>query len=190
MYLIGIDEVGRGPVAGPVVVAAVCVAADFDWRRLPGVNDSKKVSEKHREILFEKVLELQKTDEVRFACAKVSAPVIDRDGITAAVATAVARSLQKLSVPPHEVFVKLDGLLKAPAAYPHQETIVKGDQTEKEIALASIIAKVTRDRYMVRMSEKYKGYGFERHKGYGTKMHMDAIKKNTPCVLHRASFLR
>jgi len=119
----------------------------------------------------------------------VSERLIDRNGMGWALRTAVARVLAKLSLPLNETSILLDGGLKAPANYINQKTIIRGDEKEWLIALASIIAKVKRDRFLVRLARKYPEYGFERHKGYGTKAHYEAIKRYGLCQIHRKSFL-
>ena len=195
-WMIGIDEAGRGPLAGPVAVGALCVQKDFDWRLIPGVTDSKKLSHKNREAIFMRARQLQKEGELSYKVSMVSASVIDRVGITRAVQLGINRALIRLSKHRGQIpvtgrtCVKLDGLLKAPPEFKNQKTIIKGDQTEKVIGLASIMAKVTRDRYMIRMSKAwpYSLYGFEIHKGYGTKKHLDCIRKYGSCPIHRLSF--
>ncbi len=190
LTLIGVDEAGRGALAGPVAVGAACVPPDFDWKRLPGVRDSKLLSPASRERLFVAASELRQEGALDFRVALVGAAIIDCVGITRAVARGIARSLSRLTWEPDDVEVRLDGLLRAPAAYVRQRTIVRGDLTEPIISLASIMAKVTRDRYMVRLAESYEAYGFEVHKGYGTKQHREAIVQYGISDVHRAYFCR
>jgi ribonuclease HII len=197
-WLIGVDEAGRGPLAGPVAVGVVCVAHDFNWCLIEGVNDSKKLSEKKREAIYVRAKELQKEGKLDFAVCLVSAKTIDTIGIVPSIQKAMNQALQKLHRQGlcigefEDVLVKLDGGLKAPSEYIHQETIIKGDSKEKVIGLASIMAKVTRDRAMVRLSKdkEYAKYGFEVHKGYGTKVHREAILKNGLSKEHRATFCK
>lgn len=219
-YLVGVDEAGRGPLAGPVAVGAALVSPDFDWRLLPGVNDSKQLSESKRAEIFAEARRLRATGQLDYAVSMVSARVIDRIGITTAVNRGINRSLKKLhanqtgsptclhsknstvnwtkydsvkwEVWARRVVVKLDGGLKASAEFLQQETIIKGDSKEKVIGLASIMAKVTRDRYMIRMckDDPYTVYGFEIHKGYGTKAHRAAITKNGLSPQHRATYCK
>lgn len=189
-HTIGVDEAGRGPLAGPVAVGAVCVPKRFNWNLIPGVDDSKKLSEKTREAVAGRAAALAREGYIVWSVAMVSAPIIDRIGITKAVQRGVQRSIQRLDVKPQSVFVKLDGLLRAPDVYTRQKTIIKGDQTEKEIALASIMAKVRRDRYMRRMAARYPNYGFDLHKGYGTAMHKNALTQHGRCPLHRVCFTK
>lgn len=188
--IVGIDEAGRGPLAGPVAVGVVIVPAPFDWSILPLVNDSKQLREEIREVLFEQTKKLAEAGQLQFTVSMVSAPVIDRIGIVKAVERSIARGLKKLDPDPLTTHVKLDGLLKAPRDFVYQETIVKGDAKEKVIGLASILAKVTRDRYMVKMAKKYPQYLFDAHKGYGTKKHIVQLKNNGLCVLHRRSYVK
>lgn len=186
-WLIGVDEAGRGPLAGPVAIGLVLVRNDADLSSLDP-KDSKQLSEKRRNEIFNEMRRIQKNGELQYVVSMVGAHVIDRIGITRAVSLGITRGLRRLPVDPSEVHVKLDGLLKAPDIYKSQDTIVKGDVTEPEISLASIAAKVRRDRYMVRMARRYPAYGFELHKGYGTKAHMASIKKYDLCELHRRTY--
>ncbi|MCW9054602.1 MAG: ribonuclease HII [Candidatus Pacebacteria bacterium] len=185
-YIIGIDEVGRGPVAGPVSVGAVLLSRESSWQDFDGLRDSKKLTEKKREGWFTEI----KESGVIYAVSSVGEQVIDERGIAYAIRLALSRSLKKLSVDPGECLVLLDGGLKAPEEYVNQQTIIKGDEKEHVIALASIVAKVTRDRYMTHMGKRHPEYCFEQHKGYGTKRHYEAIEEHGLCPLHRRSFLR
>lgn len=187
-YLIGIDEAGRGPLAGPVAVGAVMVGVDFDWSCIEGVRDSKKLSEKVREEIFERARELQEASALRFSVSTSSAAYIDRYGIVPAIKRALAEAISRFEIEPTECRVLLDGSLKAPAEYLHQETIIRGDDTEPTISLASIMAKVTRDRLMKRLSPKYPAYDFHVHKGYGTASHLSAIARCGLSDMHRTSF--
>ncbi len=196
-WVIGVDEAGRGPLAGPVSVGVALVPTDFDWQLIPGVGDSKQVSEKKREVIYLRAKELQKAGQLDFAVELVSAKVIDTKGIVPAITAAMAKALSRLVQPRRvlgqdEVLVKLDGGLKAPREYVHQETIIKGDSKEKVIGLASIMAKVTRDHYMERVAKKadFLVYDFAQHKGYGTKAHRDAIAKYGLSPEHRASYCK
>ncbi len=193
-FLIGIDEAGRGPLAGPVSVGVLKVPTDFDWALIPGVHDSKQLSEGKREVLFKRAKALKAAGELDYAVAMVSARVIDRVGITRAIATAMARALKRLQLDPRAVTIKLDGSLKAPTEFLNQETIIKGDSKEKVIGLASIMAKVTRDRYMTRLSlckgSPYTKYNFDIHKGYGTKAHREAILEHGLSDQHRKTYCR
>ena len=189
MVEVGIDEAGRGALAGPVAVGAACIPPGFDWSSIPNVRDSKQLSPKAREEVFERVRTLQKEGMLDFKVAMVSAKVIDRIGISRAVSLAIRRILIRLPHAPEELSIRLDGLLKAPAVYHDQETITKGDQLVPAISLASICAKVTRDRYMVRVTKQYPDYGFEVHKGYGTVLHRSKLRTYGLCPLHRRYFI-
>ncbi|MEI6022467.1 MAG: ribonuclease HII [bacterium] len=189
-YIVGIDEVGRGPLAGPVTLCAVVCSAEFYKKlaRYEGLTDSKKLTEKNREHWYTLAKLMKAEGLISFVVVSKSNTHIDRYGISASIKTAVVACLEKLEIDPLHTKVLLDGSLHAPAIYINQETIIKGDQKEKIISLASIIAKVTRDRYMVKIAKKYPVYGFDIHKGYGTKIHRDAIKKHGMSDLHRKSF--
>lgn len=187
-WLIGIDEAGRGPLAGPVAVGAVLILSKFDYSCFSLVRDSKQLSAKQRERVFLEMNELRKKGRLNFMVSMTSVKVIDRSGINKAVALGIKRSLTRLHADAHTTHVLLDGLLKAPDRFLSQETIIRGDQTEPVISLASIAAKVMRDRYMIKMSRLYPNYGFERHKGYGTKVHRRMIQKHRPCKIHRLTF--
>jgi len=201
-FVIGVDEAGRGPLAGPVAVACL-----VDLQRgpvleeiMPHVIDSKQVGEKERERIFTLIKRARAQGELDLAVSFVSAAVIDRIGITAACRLGVLRSLLKIrrrfnyrgssqKMSPSSVELRLDGLLRAPKEYESQRTIIRGDETERVIALASIVAKVSRDRLMVRLSERYPDYGFDRHKGYGTKGHYAALRALGPTREHRLTFI-
>lgn len=189
-WIIGVDEAGRGPLAGPVAVGVAVVTEDFDWTLLPGVNDSKQLSEKRREEVFMVARKLKASGQLNYAVSMVSAKMIDKIGIVPAVKLAMGRALKKLDPSPEKCAVKLDGGLKASKEFLYQETIIKGDSKEKVIGLASIMAKVTRDRYMVRIAPRFAPYDFAVHKGYGTKNHRAAIKQYGLTLEHRASFCR
>jgi ribonuclease HII len=184
-FLVGVDEVGRGPIAGPVAVGVVAVPIGFDWSRIPDIKDSKKMTEKARE----KVYEQTRDHGVLFTVQYSTSELIDDIGIVSAITRALERGLEALHIEPALCEVRLDGGLAAPAAYTRQTTIIRGDASEPVIGLASIVAKVERDRLMVEMSKQYPHYGFEKHKGYGTKLHYDALKRHGLTVMHRRSFI-
>lgn len=186
-WLIGIDEAGRGPLAGPVAVGVVKIPTDFDWALIPGVGDSKQVTEKRREIIFKRTKELKKLGNLDFAVVMMSAQHIDKQGIARSITVAIDRAIRTLKLDPKHSFIKLDGSLRAPAEFA-QETIIKGDSKELVIGLASIMAKVTRDSYMTRVSKKIPEYGFEIHKGYGTKKHRQSIFENGVSKEHRVTY--
>lgn len=186
-FLLGVDEAGRGPLAGPVAVGIVIAPRGFDIAKaFPGVADSKKLSEGKREEIF-KILKNQ--DKVRWCVRYASHESIDRVGMTRVVRAAIGRGVRWLSPEPAGAKVLLDGLLHAPPEYA-QETIIGGDDSEPIISLASIAAKVSRDRLMYRLAKLYPEYQFEKHKGYGTALHYDMLKKYGPSVIHRRSYLK
>lgn len=189
LILVGVDEAGRGPLAGPVTVSAVAFLKPFDHGVLSGANDSKKLSPKKREEVRHLIEQLAGGGFISFSIESSSAQFIDEHGIVPAIRDALSRALSALSLEPSTVRIQLDGSLKAPPEYTHQETIVRGDATHLSIMLASIMAKTERDREMVLLGERYPEYGFEVHKGYGTKRHYEAIKKNGLCALHRTTFI-
>jgi ribonuclease HII len=193
---IGVDEAGRGPLAGPVAVGVVCVRPDFDWTLIPGVDDSKKLTPEVREEIAKRAAELRHAGVLFASVAMSDAVRIDRYGIVPSVRTAMGRALlylqKETSHAPKECFVQLDGLLRAPSRYENQETIIGGDGKEKIIGLASILAKVHRDAYMVRIAGRPElvRYAFDQHKGYGTKLHRERIREHGLSFLHRKSFCR
>lgn len=193
-YLIGIDEVGRGPLAGPVTVAAFAVPVDFDFEVFDGVRDSKKLSSKARVKFANRAKEIKKRAKCFYAIASVGSETIDRRGITGAVRLALGRALGRvvfrLGCLPKACRVLLDGSLRAPATFTDQTTIIGGDSKVRIIALASVVAKVHRDAKMKRLAKKFPKYGFEIHKGYGTSVHVKALKKYGPSPIHRRSFIK
>lgn len=189
-FLVGVDEAGRGPLAGPVAIGVVAVPANFSVRRaFPGLKDSKEISLNKREELYEMLRGRARAGELQFCVRYSHASTIDRLGLTRAVARATARGVRALAPEPTGVRVLLDGLLYAPQEY-EQKTIIGGDEKEPLIMLASIVAKVRRDRLMRRLALRYPGYAFEEHKGYGTKAHSRAIKKLGLSEIHRRSFCK
>lgn len=191
-FLIGIDEAGRGPLAGPVTVGIVSLPINFDWTLIPGVGDSKKISPQKREEIFKRASSLKKEGTLDFQVISSSSLVIDSKGIVYAINRAMEQGLKKLELKPKECRVLLDGSLTAPAQFPNQQTIIKGDASEQIIGLASILAKVTRDRYMMKIGQgaEFLPYDFAVHKGYGTKKHCESIRKHGLSSLHRKSFCR
>lgn len=188
-YVIGIDEAGRGPLAGPVSLGTVLIPSKSRLA-LKGLKDSKQLSEKQREKWFASILAWQKEGKLKYAVSLIPNSVIDAKGISFAIRSGIAKNLKKLEVDPKSAEVLLDGSLKAPLEYVHQKTIIKGDEKIPVISLASIVAKVTRDRLMKKFGKKYPTYGFEVHKGYGTLLHRKAIKKFGASPIHRKTFLR
>ena len=180
-YICGIDEAGRGPLAGPVVVAAVIMPKDS---MIEGVNDSKKVSEKKREKLYELIIE----EAISYSVGIVDQNEIDRINILNATKAGLTEAVRTLKVKPE--FILVDALTNIDTCGVPYQSIIKGDAKSYSIAAASIIAKVTRDRIMREWDKVYPQYGFERHKGYGTAAHISAIKENGLCPLHRLSFVK
>ena len=175
----GVDEAGRGPLAGPVVAAAVILDPGGCW---DGVNDSKQVSPETRETLYARVL----AEARAFAWAVLGPRAIDRLNIRGASLEAMRRAVERLRVAPSLVLV--DGHDDVPGLHQQQHAVVDGDARMLSIAAASILAKVVRDRIMQRLDSVWPGYGFARHKGYGTPEHLEAIARLGPCALHRYSF--
>lgn len=174
----GIDEAGRGPLAGPVVAAAVILPGHFE---LPGLNDSKQLSEAQRNRLFPMI-----RDQALAVGIGVSrADEIDRINILQATLRGMCRAVQRLSVQPD--FLLVDGISPVPLGI-EQKTLAKGDSRSLSIAAASVIAKVVRDRIMVAYDRLFPEYGFARHKGYGSQQHRDAVASYGPCICHRRSF--
>ena len=180
-YICGIDEAGRGPLAGPVVVAAAIMPRNS---MIEGVNDSKKVSEKKREKLYEEIT----SSAIAWGVGIIDQTEIDNINILNATKKGLTQSLKELEVKPELILV--DALTKIDTLGIPYRSIIKGDAKSYSIAAASIIAKVTRDRIMRQWDELYPMYGFEKHKGYGTKMHIEAIKEYGICPLHRRSFVK
>ncbi len=180
-YICGIDEAGRGPLAGPVVVASVIMPRNS---MIEGVNDSKKVSEKKREALYEKIIE----EAISYGIGIIDQKEIDEINILEATKKGLTTSLKELSTKPDVILVDaLKGIDTLEIPY---KSIIKGDALCYSISAASILAKVTRDRIMRQWDEIYPQYGFEKHKGYGTQMHIEAIKEYGLCPIHRKSFTK
>lgn len=196
-FVVGIDEVGRGPIAGPVAVAALQLQGasyklqvkETEKKLRIKLKDSKKLSEKQRELWFKEIKMWQKEGLCNFKVSMVSAKMIDKIGIVPAIKKCLYSSLFDLRTP-ISACILLDGGLHAPAQFKNQKTIIKGDEKEPVIALASIVAKVTRDRLMCRLAKKYPNYGLEVHKGYGTKKHYIAVQKYGLSAIHRKTFLK
>ena len=178
--LCGVDEAGRGPLAGPVCAAAVILPRGLE---IPGLNDSKKLSEKRREALYDVII----SSAMAYGIAFADVEEIERLNILHATFLAMNRAIAQLSVRPELALI--DGNRDSDIEVPSR-CIVKGDSRCADIAAASILAKVTRDRYMIKMAEQYPQYGFEQHKGYGTKQHYAALRKYGATPIHRMSFLR
>lgn len=177
-FIAGVDEAGRGPLAGPVTAAAVIMPLDDI---IEGVNDSKKLSPKKRDVLYDII----RKKAVAFAVECVDEKTIDKINILSATKLCMKRCLERLNVKPDAVLIDAVAL-----DYPSEIiSIVKGDAKSYSIAAASILAKVYRDRLMEKFDAEYPEYGFSKHKGYGTKQHIEAIKKYGPCPIHRRTFI-
>ena len=178
--LCGADEAGRGPLAGPVYAAAVILPRGLE---IPGLNDSKKLSEKRREALFDQICE----QAISFGIARAEVEEIEEINILNAALLAMNRAIAQLN--PQPALALIDGNKNTGIAVPSR-CVIKGDATCADIAAASILAKVSRDRYMLEMAERYPEYAFEQHKGYGTKLHYESLREFGPSPIHRPSFLR
>lgn len=178
--LCGVDEAGRGPLAGPVCAAAVILPRG---EVIDGLNDSKKLSEKRREELYDEII----GRAIAYGIAFATVEEIEERNILGATFLAMNRAIGKLSVEP--ALALIDGNRNKEISVPSR-CVIGGDGRCADIAAASILAKVTRDRFMLEMAEKYPRYGFERHKGYGTAAHYAAIREFGPCPIHRMSFLK
>lgn len=180
----GIDEAGRGPLAGPVVAAAVVFSQGIKAGDLVkmGVRDSKLLTAKKRDYLYEKIIE-QSSD---WAVSIISEDVIDEINILRASLLAMRKAVESLKIKPD--FLLIDGRFTIDNFPVSQMAVPKADQMIFSVSAASVIAKVTRDRLLIELDQKYPGYGFAKHKGYGTREHMEAIKKIGPCRIHRKSF--
>lgn len=192
-FLIGIDEVGRGPLAGPVGVGLCAIKKDklvIAKKIFKNFKDSKQLSEKQRYEWLEKIKSAEKEEILFYKVFMSSEKIIDKKGISFAIKSAMSKCLDFFDFNSETVEIRLDGSLHAKEEFKNQKTIIKGDEKELVIALASIVAKITRDEYMKKIAKKYPDYGFDVHKGYGTKSHRDIILKNGPSKIHRMSFLK
>ena len=179
-YIAGVDEAGRGPLAGPVCAAACILPRNLE---IPGLNDSKKLSSKARDSLYDIII----NSAVSYGIAFATVEEIESLNILNATFLAMNRALSQLS--PQPALALIDGNRNSGISIPSR-CVVKGDSLCADIAAASVLAKVTRDRYMLTMAEQYPEYGFEKHKGYGTAQHYAALRQFGPSPIHRPSFLR
>lgn len=189
--MVGVDEAGRGPLAGPVAVGVVAVPIKL--KSAIGhyaVRDSKKLSPRDRDGWYRFLIKERRLGNLCFATALVSEKIIDSRGIVPAVRLGIKNCLQRLKLEPGICEVRLDGSLRAPRRFRCQQTIIKGDETEPIIALASIAAKVRRDRRMIKLAKLYPDYNFEIHKGYGTAAHYQKLQVHGPCLIHRRTFIK
>ncbi|MDR2532611.1 MAG: ribonuclease HII [Oscillospiraceae bacterium] len=176
----GVDEAGRGPLAGDVYAAAVILPAGAV---INGLDDSKKLTGKKREVLYAEITEKASA----YSIAQASVAEIEELNILQAALLAMKRAVERLHIKP--CYALIDGD-KKPHLGINCEAVIKGDSTSASIAAASILAKVSRDREMLELAQKYPQYGFDKHKGYGTKLHYDALREHGPCAVHRMSFLK
>lgn len=187
--ILGIDEAGRGPLAGPVSVGVVKIPLGFNKLFFKGIKDSKQLTPEERELWFSLATVARQKGELDFKVALISEKVIDKHGISYALRLGIKRCLSGLRASPEDQ-VFLDGSLYAPKSFAHQLTVIKGDEKIPVISLASICAKVIRDRKMVRLSKKFPLFDFHLHKGYGTPGHFAALSKYGSTELHRQTFLK
>lgn len=180
MHIAGIDEAGRGPLAGPVTVAVCIMPLDTD-KIIDGVNDSKKLTARKRDELYDKIIETA----TAYSIVNIGEKVIDEINILNATKLGMKKCLENIDVTPDYVLIDA---VKIDSEIPYS-AIIHGDALSYSIACASILAKVSRDRLMTALDEKYQGYGFAKHKGYGTKMHVEKLKELGPCDIHRKSFI-
>ena len=177
-------------MAGPVAVGIVSVPTNFNKKFFKGIKDSKQLTAEERELWFALAQEGKKKKELDFAVSLVSEKVIDRHGISYAIRLGIKRVLKSIRISSTDSQIFLDGGIKAPKEFKHQLTVIKGDEKIPIVSLASICAKVVRDRRMVKLSKKYPQYDFDLHKGYGTLIHRQALQKYGSTELHRQSFLK
>jgi len=187
--IVGIDEAGRGPLAGPVAVGAVKILKGFNKRFFEGIKDSKQLSQDERELWFELAQEGKRKKELDFAVSLVSEKVIDKRGIAYAIKLGIKRVLKSLKIRGEDSQIFLDGSLYAPVDYKRQLTVIKGDEKIPIISLASICAKVIRDRKMIKLAKKFPEFDFDINKGYGTLLHRQALRKYGSSIIHRQTFL-
>jgi len=180
-YIAGIDEAGRGPLAGPVCVASVIMPLN-ESDIIEGVNDSKKLTEKKRELLYDKIIE----KAIAYHIELVDEETIDAINILNATKVGMLACIENLSIKPDVVLIDAVNIASDVEVVP----IIKGDQLSYSIACASILAKVTRDRLMMEIDKEFPQYQFAKHKGYGTKLHIEALKKYGKCPRHRNSFIK
>jgi ribonuclease HII len=189
-WIVGIDEVGRGPIAGPVYVCAAALPVSL-YRKMKwkGLRDSKQLTAASREKWYSEAARLEEAGTLRVGISYRSAENIDQCGISRSIRSCIGSALRQLDLKAEDCLVLLDGGLKAPSIYKEQKTIIKGDDSQKIISLASVIAKVTRDAVMRKMHKTYDRYGFYENKGYGTLAHRRALKAHGPSVVHRKTFI-
>lgn len=190
-YIVGIDEVGRGPLAGPVYVCAVgmeySLYKKMQWK---GLRDSKKLTATSRESWYKEATRLEAEGKISIGISSRSAASIDAKGINPCIRECIAAALKQLEYEPSRTLILLDGGLQAPENYPYQQTIIKGDDSQKIISIASVVAKVTRDAVMTKLHKKHSHYAWHENKGYGTRAHRLALGQFGLTDLHRRTYLR
>ncbi len=190
-YIVGVDEVGRGPLAGPITFCALQIPIDFTYTGFGRkIKDSKLLSPKKRKEILAKIEKLKKEGIIRYALHSCSPKEIDTIGLGKVVKICIAKALKKLKLNPSECLILLDGGIKAPKEFINQKTIIGGDAKVRAISFASIVAKVWRDEKMISLSKKYLKYFFHVHKGYATEKHCKAIKEFGLSPIHRKSFCK
>jgi ribonuclease HII len=191
IWVIGIDEVGKGPISGPVAVCACAIKFEkYKNVKWVGLTDSKKMSLKKREEWYKKAIDLKQKGDIFYSVGYKSNKYIDKNGISLAIKSCIVKVLKNLNLNLKDCLVLLDGSLYAPKEYINQKTIIKGDLKEKIISFASVIAKVDRDQKMNLLAKKFPGYIWDKNKGYGTKNHYLAIEKYGITNQHRKTFLK
>lgn len=203
--IIGVDEAGRGPLAGPITLSAFLAPQNLRGKLIKilggKIKDSKQFSPERRYKIYREFLKLRKNGKVFFSASHVSNKIIDKKGISYATRLGIKRCLKKINLTPNpspksrrgeesKLTIRLDGSLKAPPKYKNQKTIIGGDSKNIFIACASIVAKVRRDRLMCRLASKFPLYGLQIHKGYGTALHYSLLKKHGLSEIHRKSFCK
>ncbi len=190
-YIVGVDEVGRGPLAGPITFCALKLAIDFKASGFGRkIKDSKLLQPKKRKEIFQKIEKLKSEGSIEYALHSCTHTEIDEIGLGKVVKICIEKALEKLQLDPEECIILLDGGIRAPKDYKNQMTIIGGDAKIRAISFASIVAKVWRDEKMVSLSKKYPKYFFHEHKGYATQKHCDAIREHGLCAIHRKSFCK
>lgn len=189
-HFIGVDEAGRGPIAGPVAVGVVAISAGFPLSFFEGIKDSKQLSVAEREAWALKAHEALAGGLLHYSVCFSSPSQIDRMGIVFSVEDAIEKAVAAVGVRLGKTCVFLDGSLVGPENAASRKVSVRGDEYEPLVSLASILAKVYRDNAMEKLGKKYPQYGFHKHKGYGTKEHYQAIKEHGLCPIHRKSFVK
>ncbi len=190
-FIIGIDEAGRGPLAGPVSVGMFKAPKNLKSKLIKilggQIKDSKQLTPAERHTIYRTLSDLKKEKRVDFTVSHISNKVIDKIGISKTVQKGIDNNLKKID---KNIEIRLDGLLRAPKEFKNQKTIIKGDEKDVFIACASIVAKVERDKLMIKFSKKYPQYLFDIHKGYGTQKHRNLVKKLGVSPIHRKTFCR